>query len=71
MDEREQMKAWVEKWKAVDAMQRKLRAERIRESSLEGSIRSFDDAFRSAIWLEPAGATSGLVEFQRILAKSK
>lgn len=70
-DEREKFRAWVNGWKETGEVLEKLRREEIRNSNLADSIEVFDNAFRSALWLNPAGKTSGLVEFHKILAKSK
>lgn len=70
-DEREKLRQYVNRWKETGEFLEKLRREEIRNSNLIESIGVFDDAFRSALWLNQAGKISGLVEFHRILAKSK
>ena len=70
-DEREKLRQYVNRWKETGEFLEKLRREEIRSSNLIESIGVFDDAFRSALWLNQAKKTSGLVEFHRILAKSK
>ena len=70
-DESEKMRQWVSNWKETGEFLEKLRREEIRHANLAESIGIFDDAFRSAFWLNQAEKTSGLVEFHRILAKSK
>jgi hypothetical protein len=70
-EEREKMRAWVQGWKETGEVLEKLRREQIRNSNLAETIRQFDDAFRSALWLSGAEPTSGLVEFHKILAKSR
>lgn len=71
VEEKAAMKDWVENWKRVGPILEELRLKDIHEGNLENSIRAFDLAFRSALWLHPAEPTSGLIEFHRILAKSR
>lgn len=70
-DEREKLREYVNRWKETGEFLEKLRREEIRNSNLSETISVFDDAFRSALWLHPAEKTSGLIEFHRILAKSR
>lgn len=70
-EEKEKMRAWVNGWKQAGEMLEKLRREEICSSNLAETISLFDDAFRSALWLSPTESTSGLVEFHKILAKSR
>ncbi len=70
-EEREKMRSMMVNWDEVDKVMKKLRREKIRNSSLAQSIAVFDDAFRSAIWLNQPSLTSGFVEFHKILGKSK
>lgn len=70
-EEREKLRAWVNGWKEAGEMLEKLRREEIRSSNPAETISLFDDAFRSALWLSSAEPTSGLVEFHKILAKSR
>ena len=70
-EEREKMRTWVNNWKETGKFLERLRREEIRNSNLEETIGVFDDAFRSALWLYPAEKTSGLIEFHKILAKSR
>ncbi len=68
-DEKEQLRAWAQRWKETGKVLEKLRREEIRNSNLAETIPLFDDAFRSALWLEPAKPYSGLVEFHKVLKK--
>ncbi len=70
-DQREKMRVWVNNWKEAGKVMEELRRDEIRNSNLAESIGLFDLAFRSAISLNPPLPTSGLVEFHRILAKTK
>ena len=70
-EEREKLRRYVHRWKETGEFLEKLRREEIRNSNPADSIGVFDDAFRSALWMNQAEKTSGLVEFHRILAKSK
>lgn len=69
-EEREKMRAKMVNWDEVDKVMKKLQREAIRNSNLAESIRTFDGAFRSAIWLNKPLATSGFVDFHRILGKT-
>ena len=69
--EREKLREYVRRRKETGEFLEKLRREEIRSSNLAEAIGIFDEAFRSALWLRPAEKTSGLVEFHRILAKSR
>lgn len=69
--EREKLREYVNRWRETGEFLEKLRREEIRNSNLAEMIGVFDDAFRSALWLKSAEKTSGLVEFHKILAKSK
>lgn len=68
-DEQEKLRAWVKGWEETGKVLEELRRKEIRESNLADSIRSFDVALKSALWLEPAKPYSGLVEFHLILKK--
>ena len=70
-DQRAKLKVWVGNLKEVDRVQAELRKSRILRSKTADSILALDGAFRSALWRSPKRLSSGLVEFQRILAKSK
>jgi hypothetical protein len=70
-EERERMREYVKRWTETGAILEKLRREEIRSAKLEDAISIFDDAFRSALWLNPAEKTSGLIEFHKIMAKSR
>ncbi len=65
------MKKWVENWKETSAVLERLRREEIRNSNLANSLAVFADAFESALWLDPATPTSGLVKFHEILAGTR
>jgi hypothetical protein len=70
-EEREKMRAKMVNWDEVDKVMKKLRLDEIRNSNLAQSIAIFDDAFRSAIWLNQPLPTSGFVEFHKILGKAR
>lgn len=71
VEERDKMRDWVNNWKETAKVLDKLRREEIRHANLAESIPVFDDALRSALWLRSAEPTSGLVEFHRLLAKTR
>ena len=58
----DRIKEWAENWKRAAARPEELRIKEIRTSIVIESLSSFDTAFRSALWLSPNLATSGLVE---------
>ncbi len=68
-NEKEKLRAWAENWKETGKVLEEMRREEIRNSNLADSIRSFDLALKSALWLEPARPYSGLVEYHKILSK--
>lgn len=70
-EERERMREWVKNWKETGEILEKLRHENIRNSDLEQTIIALSDVFESALFLQPNKTTSGLVEFHKILAKSR
>ena len=70
-EEREKMREWVNNWKETGEVLESLRREEIRSADLAESIGVFDEAFRSALYLNDLSETSGLVKFHQILAKSK
>jgi hypothetical protein len=69
--EKEKMLEMIKGWKEVDAVMAKLRREEIRKSVLSDSIAVFDEAFKSAIYLNKPKPTSGFVEFYRVLGKTR
>ena len=70
-DQREKLKVWLDNWKEVDKVQTELRKSRIRNSKTADSILALDVAFRSALWRSPKRQSSGLIEFHKILDKSR
>ncbi len=68
-NEKEKLRAWAENWKETGKVLEEMRREENRNSNLADSIRSFDLALKSALWLEPAKPYSGLVEYHKILSK--
>ena len=70
-DERKKMGDWVNNWKETGKLLESLRREEIRNANLSEVLPIFDDALRSALWLSPAKSSSGLVEFHRLLAKTR
>lgn len=70
-EEKENLREFVERWKETGKFLESLRREQIRNANLSETIFTLNDAFLSALWLSPNKPTSGLVEFHKILAKSK
>lgn len=63
----EMVNTWNEAGKILDVFRR----EEIRKSRSIDIIPLFDEAFRSILWRHPSKPTSGLVEFQRLIAKMR
>lgn len=68
-DEREELALWADRWKETGEILEKLRRDDIRKADLTKTIPLFDNALRSALWLGPPKAYSGLIEFHRKLSK--
>lgn len=68
-NDEEKLRAWAQQWEKTGKVLEELRREEIKNSNLADSIRSFDLALKSALWLEPVKPYSGLVEYHRILSK--
>ncbi len=68
-NDEEKLRAWVESWKETGEILEELRRAEIENSNLADSIRSFDLALKSALWLEPVKPYSGLVDYHKILSK--
>lgn len=69
--EHEKLREFVNRWKETGEFLEKLRRDEIRKSVLSDSIKAFDGAFKSAIYLNQPKPTSGFVEFYKFLKKSK
>jgi len=65
----EQGNSFVEAWKQVDRVQRRLKRRNITSVELEDAFVLLDGNFRAAIKKTAPRTSSGLVEFQRILSK--
>jgi hypothetical protein len=68
-DQDKRLKAWVRNWQVVGPELERMRREEIRRANTQESIRLFDLAFKAALRNTAPRATSGLVEFQRLLRK--
>jgi hypothetical protein len=71
MEEKEKLRRWVKGWDETGKFLEELRRKEIRDSNLAEIIPLFDEAFRSALWLRKAESTSGLVEFHKLMAKTR
>jgi hypothetical protein len=69
--DKEQLARWVQTWRKAGEELEKIRREEIRNSSTQTAILALNDAFISAIRLNPIRMTSGLVEQQRLFRKMK
>jgi len=61
----------IRQWEETAKVADKLRREYLRNIDMEQVIRSFDDAFESALLHTPMRMTSGLVEQQAWFAKAR
>jgi hypothetical protein len=68
MEEREQMRLWVETWKRAGPELEAIRHREIREADNAQVLAMLESAMNFAA-RSPVRASSGLVEMQRILAK--
>ncbi len=62
---------WIECWRRAGPELERIRAEEIRATDTARSIQILDDAFESAIRLNPPQATSGLIEQQRLFVRAR
>ncbi|MBM3764418.1 MAG: hypothetical protein FJW32_03415 [Acidobacteria bacterium] len=69
MDEREQMRRWVQNWKELGPILEEMKQHEIREEDNVAGLRQLARAFDYATRREPPCQDSGLVEMQRLLAK--
>ncbi len=70
-EQKENLREYVERWERTGKVLEKLRREEIKKADLTETIRALNDAFRAALRLSPNKPTSGLVEFHKIMKKSK
>lgn len=71
MDQKEQLRKFVETWKAAGPELEKIRRRDMDSISLTDFIESMDMCFKMALRDFPAAKTSGLIELEAWLAKSK
>jgi len=67
--ERDRLKAYVLRWKKLGPVLDAIRDREILEADTAASIRSMDQAFRIALRDLPPRDSSGLVEWQRAMAR--
>lgn len=70
-EERQLTLRWIACWRRAGPELERIRAEEIRATDTGRSIQILDDAFESAIRLNPPRPTSGLIEQQRFFAKAR
>ena len=68
MDEREQMRRWVETWKKAGPALEKIRRREIQEADNLKSLESLTSIINDAVRLPPR-PSSGMVEMQRLFRK--
>lgn len=69
MDEREQMRRWVENWKVVGPILEEMKRQEIRDEDNVAALRQLGRAINYATRKERPSQESGLVEMQCLLAK--
>ena len=69
MDEREQMRLWVENWRKTGPLLAELRREDIRATDTPTAMQQLGGLMNHAIETLPPRTASGLVEMQRLFAK--
>ncbi len=70
-NEKEKLRAWVEGWQETGRYLDEMRHAKIKAADTIASIQILDSAYRTAIHRRAANSTSGLVEFHRLMKKSK
>jgi len=69
MDERAQVRRWVENWKAAGPRLEAIRRREIQEANNLKVLALLEGAFNHALRSLPPRPTSGMVEMQKWLAK--
>ncbi len=69
MTSREDARAFVDQWRRAGAALRHVEREELQHVDVAVTIRAFSGAVVIAAAADPARATSGLVEFQRLVAR--
>jgi hypothetical protein len=69
--EKAQIRAWCQNWKEIGPVLEEMRAEDIRAADTVQAMEILDDAFESAVWLNPPRPSSGLIEQQAIFARER
>ncbi len=61
----------LDAWRQAAPVLEQMRREDIRNADTVKAMQLLDDAFDAAVWMTPPRETSGLVELQRILMRSR
>ena len=69
--EQENSRRWMQAWRVAGPLLEQIRAEEIRATDTVRAMEMLDDAFSSAIWLNPPRTGSGLVEQQEIFSRAR
>jgi hypothetical protein len=69
MDEREELRRWVENWKEVGPQLEAIRRRETREADNLKVLAALEGAFNHAVRTQQPRSSSGLVEMQQWLAK--
>ncbi len=62
---------WVQAWKEAGPVLEQMRADEIHSTDTVKAMEILDDAFTSAVWLNPPRESSGLVEQQEIFSRAR
>ncbi len=68
---RDEVAPWFERWRHVAPVLEEMRAQDIRQADTVRAMQLLDEAFESAVRLNPPRPTSGLVEQQAIFSRSR
>ena len=69
--EKIQTRAWIRNWAETGPLLEAQRDAELRVTNTVKAMLLLDDAFASAVWMNPPRPTSGLVEQQEIYARAR
>jgi hypothetical protein len=67
----EHVREYLKRWKKTGEILKQIEMEEFRRLNLAETILSFESASRSALQMYPPKPTSGLIEFHKLMAKTK
>lgn len=71
LGEKERLRRFIESWQDTGRILEEMRREKIRNADTVAAIKILDSAFRSALLNRQPTQSSGLIEFQDLLKKSR